>query len=129
MHTNNKPTRCNRAAVVPFLWADVLALLDTWSIRVTDPWESEEWDDVALVHDEIEAVIDRQDLRPGLNYAVPLRHVCGSLSRRHIPDGAPHDHRRIHEETRWAQKVLVNALNTPDNGLELVRPRRLSLAS
>lgn len=117
----HKPNPTHGPETIPFLWADVRSLLNSHALRPCEGRSGKEQVvdvDIQRVRDAVDALILRQRLRPGPLYAVSLRDVCDELQR---------DLRRLDWDA--VQICLVNALNDENSGLELVRCRRLAMAS
>ena len=113
------PTRSRgRDRPVPFLWGDVVSLMETHSIRPThgdspDP-------DVQTVKTAIRRWLIHHDLPPDEDYAVPVYWVHQWLmSGLTVARLRPVDSR----DAASASRVLLSALNTPGNGLEIVQQR------
>jgi len=127
MPAKPKPTHQPGSEAVPFLWTDLVASLDTWSLRPAkkrrrpDGFIDQDSEQVAAA---IQTLIDRQRLRPGPRYAVPLRFVYEEMMRTYGELGFGRA-----AAGRYARSTLVNALNDDDSGLELVPCRRLALAA
>ena len=109
--TDNRP--------VPFLWADVVSLMDTHSLRVTNADCRNP--DVQRVRRAIRRYLHHHDLTADDGYAVPLYWVHQWLMN------GPRVALRIADPDSPARAaaVLVSALNAPDSGLEVVRQRRM----
>jgi len=122
----HKPSRQPGSEAVPFLWTDLVASLDTWSLRPVrkrrrrDGFIDQDSEQVAAT---VQVLVDRQSLRAGPRYAVPLRWVYDEL-RRDCEPGLGRS-----RAGAYARSTLVNALNDDDSGLELVPCRRLALAA
>ena len=111
---------------VPFLWDDINQLQDTHSLRI-DPhgkgrgsWAN---GNVKTVRHAIKRYLRNHDLPLDEGYAVPLCAVYVYLTH----ENGVGEHNSLHAEQ--ARGTLVAALNAHDNGLEIVRQRRLEFAS
>ena len=104
---------------VPFVWGDVVALMDTHSLRPTHDGDSTN-PDVKTVKNAIRRWLIHQDLPPDEDYAVPVYWVHQWLmSGSNIARLRPVDGR----DAASASRVLLSALNAPGNGLEIVQQR------
>ena len=108
---------------VPFLWADVVCLMDTQSLRVTNT--DSRHPDVQTVRRAIRRYLHHHDLPTDNGYAVPLYWVHQWLMN------GPRVALRIADPDSPARAaaVLVSALNAPGNGLEVVRQRRMQYSA
>ena len=108
---------------VPFLWQDVVCLMDSHSLRVTH--RESRHPDVQAVRRAIRRYLDHHDLPTADDYAVPLYWVHQSLMN------GPRVALRIADPDSPARAaaVLVSALNARGNGLEVVRQRRMQYSA
>ena len=108
---------------VPFLWPDVVSLMDTHSLRVTKADSRDS--DVQTVRRAIRRYLRHHDLPTDGGYAVPLYWVHQWLMN------GPRVALRIADPDSPARAaaVLVSALNAPGSGLEVVRQRRMQYSA
>lgn len=116
------PTRSRGAdRPVPFVWGDVVALMDTHSLRPT-PGDDSADPDVRAVKNAIRRWLIHHDLPPNEDYAVPVYWV-----HQWLMSGGGIRFARLrsvdHRDAASASRVLLSALNAPGNGLEIVRQR------
>ena len=108
---------------VPFLWADVVCLMDTHSLRVTNT--DSRHADVQTVRRAIRRYLHHHGLPTDDGYAVPLYWVHQWLMN------GPRVALRVADPDSPARAaaVLVSALNASGNGLEVVRQRRMQYSA
>ena len=111
---------------VPFLWDDINQLQDSHSLRI-DPlgkgrgsWAN---GNVKTVRHAIKRYLLNHDLPLDEGYAVPLWAIYAYL----VHENGVGDLCGLRAEQ--ARGILVAALNSHNNGLEVVRQRRLEYAS
>lgn len=128
-HSTTEPNRQHRASrPVPFLWNDINLLQDTHSLRIDPDGKGHgSWDNthVKTVRQTIRAYLRYHDLPTDEGYAVPLYWLYVWLTK--DPGTPPLTLNPARAEQ--ARRTLVTALNQPENGLEIVRQRRLEYAS
>lgn len=114
------PTRTRGAdRPVPFIWGDVVSLMDTHSLRPTPGGDCRD-PDVQTVKHAIRRWLIHHDLPPDEDYAVPVYWVHQWLMNGNRIARL----RSIDRRDAWsASRVLLSALNAPGNGLEIVRQR------
>ena len=114
-----KPTHHRASAADPVTRADLLYILDTHGLRFPD--HVGKGNEVREMHWLYVDWIAQQGIRPDLPYVMPLRAMHELLCLSH---GG-----RLSERGQYAWRVLVDAVNDPDSGLQIVQRRYVSRRS
>lgn len=129
-HTTEPAPQDHRARLVRFLWGDVVALMDTHSVRIDRRGKGRgSWGDRAVreTRTAIRSYLKSHDLPVDCDYAVPLYWVYQFLLH---DDGVGEDPRFVdHDKAEHARRTLLAAFNAPQGGLEIVPQRWMQYAS
>ncbi len=120
----SKPSPCRYVRTGPddpVTWFDVLTILDTHGLRLSPRGKGQRSPEAKFIRREWKAWVKRQGIRPDLNYTMPLRALTEHITREH-PE-------LIMSERGCSWAVVVDALNDPHSGLELVRRRYATKAA
>lgn len=109
-------TYSKASAADPVTPTDLRSILDTHGVRL--PKNVGKGEEARELRRLYRGWIDQQGIRPDLAYVMPLRVLLGLLLASH---GG-----RINERGLYAWRVLTDALNDPDAGLQIVQRRYTS---
>jgi hypothetical protein len=100
----------------PVTWCDLVSILDSHGLTLSPHGKGARSPEAKLVRRLFKAWVKASGVRPGLPYVMPLRVLSDTVSREH-----PHLIRRPDGGVSWA--VVVDAINDPNGGLQIVRRR------
>lgn len=116
-----KPS-CQRYPVAgpdsPVTWFDLVSILDNHGLVLSPHGKGKRSDEAKFIRRLFKVWVADAGIRPGLPYVMPLRVLCETISREH-----PHLIRPT-GTLSWA--VVVDAINDPNSGLQIVQRRYAS---
>lgn len=125
--TVQKALAARQDRAVLLAWTDVVEMIDSHGFRPMGRDKSDASDEAHLIHAAYGAWVAQQGLRPDHRYVMPLRLLYMWLASPR--DGRLLRGRAASERSAWARRVIVNVLNEPTSGLEvLARPVRSGVA-
>jgi hypothetical protein len=97
-------------------WCDLVSILDSHGLVLLPDGKGNRSPEAKTIRRLFKAWVKESGIRPGLPYTMPLRVLTDTISREH-----QHLIRRPEGGTSWA--VVVDAINDPNSGLQIVLRR------